>query len=59
MASLTAKKIGNRTYYYLRECRRVDGRPKIVRQIYPSVADSRLFPAGQAARRKLRRYRSN
>ncbi len=39
MASLTAKKIKGRTYYYLRECQRVDGRPKIVRQIYLGTAD--------------------
>ena len=29
MASLTAKRIKGRTYYYLRECQRVDGKPKI------------------------------
>lgn len=34
MASLTAKIIKGRTYYYARECRRVDGKPKIVRTIY-------------------------
>jgi transposase len=39
MASLTAKKIRGRTYYYLRECQRVDGRPKIVRQVYLGTAD--------------------
>ncbi|MFQ5745162.1 MAG: IS1634 family transposase [Acidobacteriota bacterium] len=38
MASLTAKKIGGRTYYYLRECQRVDGRPKIVWQKYLGTA---------------------
>jgi transposase len=39
MASLTAKKIHGRTYYYLRECRRVDGKPKIVHQVYLGSAD--------------------
>ena len=34
MASLTAKRIKGKTYYYVRECRRVAGRPKIVRTIY-------------------------
>jgi len=34
MASLTAKTIRGRKYYYLRECRRVNGKPKIVKQIY-------------------------
>ena len=39
MASLTAKRIKGRTYYYLRECKRVDGKPKIVRQVYVGTAD--------------------
>ena len=34
MASLTAKKIRGHTYYYLRECAWVNGRPKIVKQVY-------------------------
>ncbi|MDA2926115.1 IS1634 family transposase [Acidobacteria bacterium AH-259-O06] len=34
MASLTKKKIGGRIYYYARQCRRVEGRPKIVWQKY-------------------------
>lgn len=34
MASLTKKIIRGRPYYYLRECRRVDGKPKIVWQQY-------------------------
>ncbi len=40
MASLTAKKINGRTYYYLRECAWVDGRPKIVRQKYLGTAEA-------------------
>ncbi len=40
MASLTAKKIRGHTYYYLRECAWVDGRPKIVKQIYLGTADA-------------------
>ncbi len=40
MASLTAKKIRGRTYYYLRECAWVDGRPKIVKQTYLGTADA-------------------
>jgi transposase len=39
MASLTAKRIAGRVYYYLRECQRVDGRPKIVRQKYLGSAE--------------------
>jgi len=34
MASLTPKVLKGRTYYYARECQRVDGRPKIVKTIY-------------------------
>lgn len=34
MASLTAKIIKGHTYYYARVCKRVDGKPKIVKQIY-------------------------
>ena len=34
MASLTKKKIHGRTYYYARECKRVNGKPKIVWQKY-------------------------
>src|ERR1035437_3739757 len=33
MPSLTPKKIGGHTYYYARYCQRVDGKPKIVRQV--------------------------
>jgi len=34
MASLIKKTIHGKTYYYARECRRIDGRPKIVWQKY-------------------------
>lgn len=34
MPSLTAKTIHGHTYYYARYCQRVDGKPKIVRQVY-------------------------
>jgi len=34
MASLTKKIIHGRTYYYVRECKRVNGKPKIVWQKY-------------------------
>ena len=40
MASLTAKKINGRTYYYLRECAWVDGKPKIVKQTYLGSAEA-------------------
>ena len=39
MASLTKKIIKGRAYYYLRECQRVDGKPKIVWQKYLGPAD--------------------
>ena len=39
MASLIKKSIRGKTYYYARECRRVDGKPKIVWQKYLGRAD--------------------
>jgi transposase len=38
MASVTAKRFQGRTYYYLRVCKRVDGRPRIVHQEYLGTA---------------------
>jgi len=40
MASIIKKIIRGRPYYYLRECQRVDGKPKIVRQKYLGTAAS-------------------
>jgi transposase len=34
LPSLTAKRIDGHTYYYARYCQRVNGKPKIVRQVY-------------------------
>src|SRR6266699_822518 len=34
MQSLTPKKIDGQPYYYARYCKRVDGKPKIVRTVY-------------------------
>jgi len=34
MPSLTPKVIDGHTYYYARYCQRVEGQPKIVRQVY-------------------------
>ena len=48
MASLTAKIIKGHTYYYARECRRVDGKPKIVRTVYLGSLD-RIMAAVQDA----------
>ena len=39
MASLTKKKIRGKTYYYARECKRVNGKPKIVWQKYLGRAE--------------------
>jgi transposase len=39
MASLTAKVVHGRTYYYARECQRVNGKPKIIRTTYLGSAD--------------------
>lgn len=40
MASLTKKIVRGKPYYYLRESRRVNGKPKIVRTIYLGSAES-------------------
>jgi transposase len=48
MASLTAKKIHGRTYYYLRECAWVDGKPKIVKQTYLGTAEAIVAALGKA-----------
>jgi transposase len=48
MASLTAKTIHGRTYYYLRECAWVEGRPKIVKQTYLGTADALAAALGKA-----------
>jgi len=48
MASLTAKTIHGRTYYYLRECAWIDGRPKIVKQTYLGTADALAAALGKA-----------
>lgn len=42
MASLTKKVIRGHAYYYLRECQRVDGKPKIVFQRYLGTVDDVL-----------------
>lgn len=39
MASLTKKVINGKSYYYLRECQRVDGKPKIVWTYYLGSAE--------------------
>ena len=48
MASLTPKIIGGRTYYYARECQRVDGQPKIVKTTYLGSLDHILAALTQA-----------
>ena len=45
MPSLTPKIIGGHTYYYARYCQRVDGRPKIVRQVYLGKIDDLVAAA--------------
>ncbi len=39
MTSITKKKRGDKTYYYARECKRVNGKPKIVWQKYLGRAE--------------------
>ncbi len=47
MASLTAKIINGRTYYYARDCQRVNGKPKIVRTTYLGSANDLIAAATQ------------
>lgn len=48
MPSLTAKIIHGHTYYYARYCQRVDGKPKIVRQVYLGKIDELVAAAEQS-----------
>ena len=48
MPSLTPKLIGGHTYYYARYCQRVDGKPKIVRQVYLGKIDDLVAAAEQS-----------
>ena len=45
MPSLTPKIIGGHTYDYVRYCQRVDGKPKIVRQVYLGKIDDLVAAA--------------
>jgi transposase len=49
MASLATKKIRGHTYYYARECKRVNGKPKIVWQKYLGRADDIVAALSRAA----------
>jgi transposase len=49
MASLLKKTIHGKAYYYARECRRVDGKPKIVWQKYLGRADDIIAALTQPA----------
>jgi len=53
MASLTAKVIHGKTYYYARECQRVNGKPKIVRTVYLGAADELIAAATQQKQRLI------
>jgi hypothetical protein len=51
MASITKKKVGRGLYYYARECKRVNGKPKVVWQKYLGRAEdilSAVTGAGEA-----------
>lgn len=48
MPSLTAKLIDGHTYYYARYCQRINGKPKIVRQVYLGKIEDLVASAGQA-----------
>jgi transposase len=49
LAALTKKIIRGRPYYYLRECQRVDGKPKIVWQQYLGSAEDLVRRLGDPA----------
>lgn len=48
MASLTAKQIDGHVYYYARYCQRVQGKPKIVRQVYLGKMEDLVAAAEQS-----------
>jgi len=48
MPSLTPKVIAVHTYYYARYCQRVDGKPKIVRQVYLGKIEDLVQAAEQS-----------
>jgi transposase len=48
MPSLTAKQIDGHTYYYARYCQRINGKPKIVRQVYLGKIDDIVASAQHA-----------
>ena len=50
MPSLTAKVIDGHTYYYARYCQRVNGKPKIVRQVYLGKVEDLVAAVDQAQR---------
>lgn len=59
MPSLTKKIIGGRPYYYLRECQRVDGKPKIIWQQYlgsPAELVQRLQHGGTPETAVIREF---
>ena len=47
MVSIIKKTIRGKLYYYARECRRVDGKPKIVWQKYLGKAEDIVAAVGQ------------
>ncbi|MCR6490474.1 transposase [Amycolatopsis sp. OK19-0408] len=55
---MVGKKIGGRTYYYLAESARVDGKPRVVTQRYLGTAEeiARAVPGGEPASASYRTY---
>ena len=55
---MVGKKIGGRTYYYLAESGRVDGKPRVVTQRYLGTAEeiARAVPGGEPASASYRAY---
>ena len=57
MASLYPKKVGGKTYYYLREMARVDGKPKMVSERYLGSADEIVAALDRGRPRRCRSAR--
>jgi transposase len=54
LASITKKTIRGKPYYYARECKRVNGKPKIVRQQYLGRAEDIIAAVTQKAAAAIR-----
>ncbi|GFP18934.1 hypothetical protein HKBW3S03_00439 [Candidatus Hakubella thermalkaliphila] len=54
MASLVKKKVGRKYYYYIVESKRIDGKPRIVHQVYLGSVENILKRFEERAQRSGR-----